>query len=88
MDSSLIESTLERIGKGYHPGAIAWVKIKRPGDWKRLIDLETEINGAALRGDEQGLTGALSQYEAFVLGMVEVFKTPKGETKNLFEGKR
>jgi hypothetical protein len=49
-----------------------------------MITLETEITRLAFQGDEGGLTKVLNEYEAFVLGMVKVFKTPTEETGSLF----
>lgn len=84
MDRSPIDDTLDQINRGYQPGNLAWVKMKRPEDWERLLNCESEINRVAIQGDEAGLSKALTEYESFILKMVKTFKTPKGETGVLF----
>jgi hypothetical protein len=79
-----IDITLERINRGYQPGTLAWIKKRRPEDWTGMIELEKEINRTALQGYEEGLIKVLREYEGFLLQMVKAFKTPIGETGNLF----
>lgn len=84
MDRPLIDRTLEKINKAYHPGALAWVKMKRPEEWRKVIAIEGEINRATIEDDEAGLIIALDEYEGFILKMINVFKTPRGKTGDLF----
>jgi hypothetical protein len=84
MDRSPIETTLDRIDQGYQPGTLAWVKRKRPKEWRKMIALETEISRVAFQGDEVELVKVLNEYEAFVLEMVKAFRTPKEEIGSLF----
>lgn len=82
--NSLIDTTLEEVGRGYHPGALGWMKGNRPQEWNKMVALEEKINQAVLSGDGTGLKQALSNYKELILGVVEVFETPKGQTGNLF----
>ena len=82
MAKSLIETTLQRIDQTYHPGTLAWVKMKKPEEWRKTIAIEAEINRLAFQGDEAGLSKALNEYEGFISKMVETFKTP-----DLFQGR-
>ncbi len=84
MDRPPIETTLQSIDRGYQPGTLAWLKMKRPEESRKMIAIEAEINRAAIQGDEVGLTKALNEYEGFISKMVEAFKTPRGETGSLF----
>jgi hypothetical protein len=84
MDRLRIKDTLDRIDKSYEPGTLAWVKRKRPKEWRKMIALETEITRLSFQGDEVKLVKVLNEYEAFVLEMVKVFRTPKEETGSLF----
>lgn len=84
MVKSPIEITLDRIDRGYQAGCLAWVKQKRPKEWRRMTTLETEITRLAFQGDEVKLVKVLNEYEAFILEMVKVFRTPKEETGSLF----
>lgn len=84
MDRSLIDVTLERINNAYQPGMLAWVKKRRPKDWKRLLNCESKINRAAIQGDQEGLNKTLIEYEGFVLKMMKLFRPSKGETGSLF----
>jgi len=80
----LIESTLKEIGREYRPGLIRWIG-EEPGRWVKLLDLEDQINRAALSKDEVMLKDALARYRAFFQEMVEV--DGKGETLPLFGGR-
>lgn len=67
MEKSLIDTTIKRIGKGYKPGTLARMKRQRPGDWKRMVELETEINRFASQRNEIELVRVLNLYETFML---------------------
>lgn len=82
--NSLIDSILEEIARGYHPGGLSWVKVNRPGEWRKMVLLEQRINETALEGNLKGLREGLNEYQDLILTMVRIFKTPKGETENLF----
>lgn len=84
MDRSHIDDTLDRIGRAYQVGCLAWVKRKRPKEWRKMIALEPEISRVAFQGDEVELVKVLNEYEAFVLEMVKAFTTPKEEIGSLF----
>ena len=82
--NSLIDTTLREIGREYKPGLLMWIKKSRPEEWARMLTLEQGINQAALRGDMESLKQGLSNYKELILGAVEVFETPRGQTGNLF----
>jgi hypothetical protein len=84
MDRSPIEITLERINKAYYPGTLGWMKANRPEEWRKIIAIESDIDQAAIGGDEAGLTRALNEYKCFILKMVNTFMTPKGKMTGLF----
>jgi hypothetical protein len=84
MDEDEAKTTLQSIDRNYKPGMLAWLKVKRPGDWQKMIAIEAEINRAAIQGNEAELIIALDEYEGFVLGMVKMFGTRTEETGNLF----
>jgi len=84
MGKSHIDSVLEEIAKEYQPGTLVWMKRSYPDDWSRMVNLETEINQAALEGDVELLEKALERYRGLILTMVGIFKIPKGETGDLF----
>ena len=67
-----IDTSLKNLGLAYESGTLAWLKQSRPGDWKKMLSLEQEINRLASEGDEEGLAKALDGYENFVLKVVEV----------------
>jgi hypothetical protein len=81
--NSLIDTTLEEIGRGYHPGVLGWMKGNRSQEWNKMVALEEKINRTTLKGDMESLKQALSNYKELILGVVEVFETPKGQG-NLF----
>lgn len=80
----LIEQTLEEINGAWQPGTQEWMKKSRPEDWRGMVALEEKINQMAVKGEVEGLNETLGQYEALILNMVGIFKTPKGETGDLF----
>jgi hypothetical protein len=82
--SLLIDTTLREINKEYKPGLLLWIKKSRPEEWARMLLLEEGINQAALSGDGTGLKQTLSNYKELLLGIVEIFEIPKGQTGNLF----
>ena len=82
--NSLIDTALEEIEKTYEPGLLPWLK-KHPDRWARLLELEDAINKAALAGNEQALTAALAEYQAFFEEVVKAYEY-KG-TLPLFEGR-
>jgi hypothetical protein len=84
INTNLIETTLREIGKEYRPGALEWIRINRPEEWARMLTLEEGINQAALSRDMENLKQSLSNYQELILGVVEVFETPRGQTGNLF----
>ena len=84
MDRLRIKDTLDRIDKSYEPGTLAWVKRKRPKEWRKMIALETEITRLSFQGDEVKLVNTLNEYETFVLEMVRAFRPPTEKTGGLF----
>lgn len=88
MDRSLtnqIDMTLEEIGGGYKPGLLMWLR-SHPNGWARLLDIEGDINRAALAGDEVGLKVALGEYRGFFKEMSRLYE--RGVKMPLFEEKR
>jgi hypothetical protein len=81
----LIEQALLEINEGWVPGALEWMKRARPHEWQNMIGLEEKINRLALGSDIDGLKKALKEYKELMLGMAKAFKTPKGETRSLFQ---
>ena len=73
IDHKLIDRTLQEIGETYRPGLISWIKEDR-SRWRRLLDLENEINRATLQGDQVGLTAALFEYQDFFREMVTPYE--------------
>ncbi len=71
MDRPPIETTLQSIDRGYQPGTLAWLKMKRPEEWRKMIAIEAEINRAAIQDDETGLSKVLTEYESFILKMTK-----------------
>jgi len=85
MDRPLIDDTVKRINESYSPGTLAWMKKSHRKDCARRLTVERHINEMALEGDQEGLRGALEEYQGIILDMVGVFKAPQGD---LFESKR
>lgn len=83
INTDLIETTLQEIGKGYLPGALEWIRINRPQEWARLLKIEATINQIALAQDERGLTMTLSDYRKFFHDMISAYQG-KGENLSLF----
>jgi hypothetical protein len=81
---SKIDTALEEINRNYQPGTLEWTKVNRPEDWKKMISLEDRINQAILRGDGEELERALGDYQKLIFEMAKLFKTPQGETLDLF----
>ena len=83
--NSLIDLTLERIGREYQAGTLPWTKANRPAEWGMMLTMEWRVNKMALGGTMEGLRKALSEYQGLILAMVREFKAHKGETGNLLE---
>jgi hypothetical protein len=81
----LIEQVLREINEGWVPGALDWIKRSRPSEWQNMIELEEKVNRLALGSDIDGLKKALDEYKELMLAMARAFKTPKGETRSLFQ---
>jgi hypothetical protein len=71
--NSLIDLTLKEIAKGYQLGTLPWMKANRPNKWGKILTLERRINGMILRGNLNGLRGALNEYQSLILAMVKEF---------------
>ncbi len=84
VNMDLIERTLQEIGETYRSGLISWIKEDR-SRWRRLLDIENEINRASLQGDQVGLTAALSEYQDFFREMVTAYEM--SNTLPLFAGR-
>lgn len=82
--SFMIDATLTEINEGWTAGAIEWFKRFHPEKLKELATIEGEINGMVMEGDVEGLKGALGGYRKHVEAMVELFKTEKDNSGNLF----
>ena len=39
-----IDTSPKNLGLAYESGTLAWLKQSRPGDWKKMLSLEQEIN--------------------------------------------
>ena len=83
--NSLTNETLERINQEYQPGTLVWTKVNKPDAWGKMLTMEERINKMALRGDLDGLRGALSNYQGLIFTMVKEFRTTKRENENLLE---
>ena len=87
VDTVLIERTLQEIGKEYKPGLLAWIRTEyRHSKWKELLQLEDQINGAALAGDEKGLRAALEAYKIFFREVISIYE--RAEALPLFGRRR
>lgn len=82
--SFLIEAMLTEIGEGWSAGVIEWVKRFHPEKLKELATIEGEINGMVSEGDIEKLREALTGYRKHFEAMVELFKTEKDNSGNLF----
>jgi hypothetical protein len=80
----MIDETLRRINRDYKGGALNWIKRNRPVIWKRLIELESEINLFALQGDQVELNRVLGEYERLVIDAVHSWCS---KSEPLFEAK-
>ena len=56
-----ITMVLKGIDHSYPRGPIQWL-AGHPTNWRRVVNLEGEINCSTLAWDEEGLTKALSKY--------------------------
>jgi len=65
----LIDQTIQEINQHWKPETLEWVKKQRPDSWRRLVELEREINRAALKDHLEGLERALQAYQEAVLGL-------------------
>ncbi len=81
----LIEQAMQEIDEGWVAGALEWMKRVRPSEWQNLIGLEEKINPLVFESDVSGLKEVLKEYKELVLRMARAFKTPKGETRGLFQ---
>jgi hypothetical protein len=61
-----IDQTLREINGIWEPETLAKLK-ERPGDWQRMLTLESEINRIALQGNVDGLKKALGNYKRLFL---------------------
>ena len=68
-----IDTSLKNLGLAYESGTLAWLKQSSPGDWKKMLSLEQEINRLASESDEKGLSEALDKYERFILKVIDVY---------------
>jgi len=82
--NSLIDLSLEEIARGYQPGVLPWMKADKPKEWNEMIALEKKINDEAVKEDVEGLKETLRRYKVLIQIMVKKFRTPKGESGNLF----
>jgi hypothetical protein len=74
MVNSLIDGTLKEIAKTYHVGLLPWLKRRHPDRWAGLLELEDQIDKAALAGDEGTLTKALGEYRELFTGMISQYE--------------
>ncbi|NWF91926.1 MAG: hypothetical protein HXY46_03350 [Syntrophaceae bacterium] len=64
---SLIDQTLCEINEGWTQGALEWMKRTRPGEFKKMMALEEEINRFALNRDMNGLNEVLKGYNELMV---------------------
>jgi len=81
MANSLIDDALVEIAKEYQPGLLMWLR-SHPDGWARLLQLEDQINEAALARDDPGLKVALQAYRLFFQDIIKAYG--EGETLPLF----
>lgn len=63
----LIDQAFIEISKTlWKPGLLNYLKFSRPGIWKRLLELENEINQHALNNDLSSLKKALDKYKNLI----------------------
>lgn len=72
--NELIDLTLKEIAQGYHPGILAWMKVNRSEEWRKMLSLESEINEMASKGNVEGLKESLKGYKGLILNIMRIFK--------------
>lgn len=75
----LIKQALIEIDRHWECGALEWIKRAQPSEFKKMINLEEEINRFALNGDTKGLNNLLKSYKDLMAEMARVFIAQKRE---------
>ena len=73
----LIEVTLKEIGQRYQPGTLAWMKMNRPDEWRKMLTIERKVNELAVGSNLEGFREALGEYQRLIISMVTGFKAIK-----------